>query len=303
MQTLTFHARRAFTLIELLVVVAVIALLIGLLVPALAAARESAQETVCVSNMRQISLAGVVYAYDYNDQLWPANIWLRRSDDARKAADFNIEDANKWGSAPGVIFDYVDNADEILACPKSQRQGNGGSSNSFLDLNTQSDIDTDYSIIGNAQGAKLTRTFRAGYHPDPSKNGVIIADADSESESIQTFRALPFMIEESLSHVLSSDAANDARWLGTDKISNRHRGGGALGYIDGSAEIVILSQFPHPEEPAGDAQHFDTRNLRFAGGTFNTGSGVRQGRTLRGWVYHGTGGDPISYGWINNPSH
>jgi prepilin-type N-terminal cleavage/methylation domain-containing protein len=58
--------RRAFPLIELLVVSAVIALLLALLVPALRAAREQARRAVCLSNLRQLTLAWLLYAQEHN---------------------------------------------------------------------------------------------------------------------------------------------------------------------------------------------------------------------------------------------
>jgi len=66
------HKRTAkgFTLIELLVVIAIIAILAAILFPVFARAREQARATACLSNLKQIGEALMMYLND-NDGVYP----------------------------------------------------------------------------------------------------------------------------------------------------------------------------------------------------------------------------------------
>ncbi len=92
---------KGFTLIELLVVIAIIAILAAILFPVFARAREKARQTSCLSNLKQIGTAMMMYVQDYDDTFPLAY----------------TAGSPRW-SGIQVMYPYVKNA-QVFNCPSA----------------------------------------------------------------------------------------------------------------------------------------------------------------------------------------
>lgn len=132
--------RRAFTLVELLIVVGIIAVLIGILMPTLSVAQRAARRTKCLSNLRNMQMAQILYCNDNRNYLIQAGLghggahqhdeiaWFNTLNRyyqnklvARCPADFSPH----WGPAPEGL--------PIPGGPAGQRRLTSYGINPFLD--------------------------------------------------------------------------------------------------------------------------------------------------------------------------
>jgi prepilin-type N-terminal cleavage/methylation domain-containing protein/prepilin-type processing-associated H-X9-DG protein len=103
--------RQGFTLIELLVVIAIIAILAAILFPVFAQARAKARQAACLSNMKQIGNAVMMYIQDY-DETYPVN---NRTFQGGSAGFQNTLTQVTWF---GLLQPYAKNVD-IFKCPSA----------------------------------------------------------------------------------------------------------------------------------------------------------------------------------------
>lgn len=111
------HSRlaKAFTLIELLVVIAIIAILAAILFPVFAQAREKARQTSCASNEKQIGLAILAYAQDYDETL-PLASYMDPTNTS-PTPWMHIVDAYVKGGYPQKASDSGNKKFSIYVCP------------------------------------------------------------------------------------------------------------------------------------------------------------------------------------------
>jgi len=109
---------QAFTLIELLVVIAIIAILAALLLPVLAGARLRAQQTACVSNLKQLVTANVIFADEHD------GVWMYPS----RGGDADYPDSQWLGVlVPDIIkVSSLTNPLPLLLCPTAALPANAG---------------------------------------------------------------------------------------------------------------------------------------------------------------------------------
>jgi prepilin-type N-terminal cleavage/methylation domain-containing protein/prepilin-type processing-associated H-X9-DG protein len=112
--------KSGFTLIELLVVIAIIAILAAILFPVFERAKQKAQQAGCMSNLKQIGVALLMYAHDW-DNILPMRSYGGGGCVGTPAAP----GLPAWGGRSGWLWPYTQ-SEEVLFCPAVTQRGSIG---------------------------------------------------------------------------------------------------------------------------------------------------------------------------------
>ncbi|MBC8102084.1 MAG: DUF1559 domain-containing protein [Cytophagales bacterium] len=234
-----------FTLIELLVVIAIIAILAAILFPVFAQAREKARQTSCLSNVKQMGAAVLMYAQD-SDETFPLGGYS-----APLRPGFTYRDQFYWfygmihqtpGAAKmiptqGLVQNYLKSG-PVQACLSAGDLGASGGGAPFT-------IDVTDAALGYDRNILFDAPFSSLRLPDGSIYGPFIAMADWENP------AESFLLADAQNSATSASfnglypprnpQTGAAFGSGFQKVTGRHQNMANVLFQDGHAKSMTVS--------------------------------------------------------------
>lgn len=226
--------RKAFTLIELLVVIAIITILSAILFPVFARARENARRSSCMSNLKQMGIALMMYVQD-NDEGFPLAIVRKATRGAGVTPPPGKEWSNGYWYWPQSINAYHKSTGVFL-CPSASKtayayRGNSGNYGVNRLIIPTSGTPLKLADLQSSASTYLIMDF-----------GIYVADTSyvNSPPTTQPCYYLPGYggAVGSTTACNNLEASVDSSFYRSDCQSGRHFGGVNVGFADGHVKWI-----------------------------------------------------------------
>jgi prepilin-type N-terminal cleavage/methylation domain-containing protein/prepilin-type processing-associated H-X9-DG protein len=222
--------QKGFTLIELLVVIAIIAILLAILLPALHRVREQGRRVVCMSNLKQLSLAWIMYADENDGRLVngaagftdTTTSWGKH---AGELAWIDVRNFNSpWDSQiqdikEGALWPYMKNVD-MYRCPTG-RPGEAVTYSVMFSMNA-----VNHPWVQGVKGAHVKNRSEI-VNPGPAQRLVFIDEGYMTSDAYAVyyhqetwFDSPPVRHGDGATLSFADGHAEHWKWKGTDTIKH-----------------------------------------------------------------------------------
>jgi prepilin-type N-terminal cleavage/methylation domain-containing protein/prepilin-type processing-associated H-X9-DG protein len=227
--------RSGFTLTELLIVIAIIALLAAMLLPALASAKAKGHAIACLNSEKQLSLACLLYAGDFEDRL-PYNMGVAEIKRTVAQGEFlnwtspvlnwevDSDNTNVILQTEGGIGPYVTRSAGLYRCPSdsvvSDLQAAEGWARRVrsMSMNMMIGDAGEFSRSGaNVNNPYYRQFFKTTQVPEPARIFVLIEEHP-----------------DSINDGYFIDQPGTYRWM--DLPASWHGGAANLSFADGHSE-------------------------------------------------------------------
>lgn len=160
---------------------------------------------------------------------------------------------------PGVLYEYVSDAQKIAECPTNKRRGRSGETSQTSGGQVwQTALDFDYTMLSRMHGARLGLDLKMGRLKTPAAG---TPPTFVKGSLVHVWNGLVLYAEESVA--LYNHMYPDGRWGNDDQMTQRHFGAGNVAFLEG--HVLAMKNPMGPIKEVKEPNDFDCNDVYILG--------------------------------------